>query len=417
MAQDKPDITAVLGVGKPSVWRGRSMVIAVGLGLAAAAYLYWPRAAVQTASAFETAVALRGPLVVMVNATGTVEPTNLVEVSSELSGTVKSVSVNFNDTVTTGQTLALLDTEKLEASLAHSRATLDAKLARVEEAEATLGEAAEQLERMKSLSESRVTSLKSLQAAVAVHARAKAGVAVTKADAKVAEADLRTGETNLAKACICSPIDGVVLSRNVDPGQIVASSLQAPVLFTIAEDLSKMELQAAIDEADMGVISVGKKATFTVEAWPGRTFPAEITQLRFAPQTIDGVVTYQANLSIDNHELLLRPGMTATADILVEQINDALLVPNSAFRYAPPAAPKAGGGGGLLGLIIPRPPASTAPPSAPLADGSRLIYVLKDGLPISVAVKTGASDGQLTAVLSGELKEGDAVITAQPSAK
>lgn len=412
---EMPDIEKVLAPGRPRRG-GRRLALAAAM-LAVLAFAGWwllMSTAEDAATAYVTEPVERGSLTVTVTATGTVEPTNLVEISSELSGTVRVVNADSNDSVTKGQTLAELDTEKLEASLARSRAVLEARQARVAEAEATLAEAREDYERIKELADRNVVSLQMLQAASAANSRAEASAEIARADAKVAEADLRFEETNLAKACICSPIDGVILSRNVDVGQIVASSLQAPVLFTIAEDLSQMELRVDIDEADVGSVRVGNRATFTVEAYQGRVFPAEIAQILYAPQTVEGVVTYEAILSIDNAELLLRPGMTATAEIVVEEISDALLIPNAALRFAPPAEPEAEGdrGGGLLGLLMPRRPGDQAGTPAPAApDGSRTIWVLRESTAEPVTIRAGATDGLRSVVLDGELAEGGLVIT------
>ncbi len=413
---DRPDIRKVIGVGETQGRTRRVLLAALAIVLLGLAGWYWTAQSSQgVAQTYLTAAITRGGLIVTVTATGTVEPTNLVEISSELSGTVRVVNVDHNDTVTTGQVLAQLDTDKLEASLARSRAALESKLARVAEAEATVAETKEQYDRIKELAVRKVVSVQSLQAAAAVQARAEAGVALARADVKVAEADLRIEETNLTKACICSPINGVVLTRNVDVGQIVASSLQAPVLFTIAENLAQMELRVDIDEADVGTVRIGQKASFTVEAYQGRTFPAEIAELRYAPQTIDGVVTYQAILSIDNSAGLLRPGLTATADITVEQIPDALLVPNAALRFAPPVeVEQKSSGGGLLGLIMPRRAAGPAEASnEAAADGSRTLWVLRDGTAVAVPVRTGATDGLKTVIVEGEVEPGDAAITDQ----
>lgn len=363
---------------------------------------------------FVAEAASRGPLTVTVTATGTVEPTNLVEISSELSGIVREVLVDHNDAVEVGQRLALLDTAKLDAQLAHARASLTARLARVVEAEATLREATDQHERVQALADRNFSTIQARDAAIANLRRAEAAVAVARADADVARADLLLDETNLAKACICSPIRGVVLERNVEQGQVVASSLQAPILFTIAEDLAQMELRVDVDEADMGSVRVGQTARFTVEAYQGRSFPAAISELRYAPQTIDGVVTYEALLSIDNADLLLRPGMTATAEIVVAQVDDALLVPNAALRFTPPAsAEDARSGGGLLGLLIPRRPGAGAPTAAPPADpdGWRTLWVARGGEAAPVRVRAGASDGLRTEILEGPLAPGDRVIT------
>ena len=309
--------------------------------------------------AAERRAGARGPLVVTVTATGAVEPTALVEVSSELSGTIRPAEADRNDPVSAGQPLARLDTDELEAA----------------------------------------------------HARALAAIDVAEADVRLAEADVRSAETNLAKACICSPVDGVVLERNVDVGQTVASALQAPVLFTIAEDLTQMELRVGVDEADMGVVRVGQPATFTVEAFHGRPFPARIAELRCAPVTVDGVVTYEAVLEIDNRDLLLRPGMTATAAITVDERAEALLVPNAALRFAPPAeAAERERASGLLGLVFRR-PALRGPDSRDRAspDGLRTLWRVRDGAAAPVEVRTGATDGRLTEILSGDLAPGDRV--------
>ena len=227
-----------------------------------------------------------------------------------------------------------------------------------------------------------------------------------------AEADLRLAEVNLAKAKIVSPIDGVVLTRSVDPGATVAASLSAPVLFVIAGDLKQMELQVDVDEADVGQIAVGQKATFTVDAYPSRTFPAEIKQIRFASETTNNVVTYKAILSVTNADLLLRPGMTATADVTVEAVTDTLMVPNAALRYSPPAA-ESPRNRGLFGLLRPprMGPRTGSNQGSALTGASRRIWVLKASRPTPVIVQVGSSDGQFTQVVSGDLKENDAVVT------
>lgn len=412
---DKSDIESILGVNKSRV---RWQRIAFGLSILAvitAGGTYW---AVKTkkgsGETYLTSPVSRGDLTVVVTATGTVEPTNLVAISSELSGTVREVLVDFNDTVEVGQVLARLNTDKLEASLAHARASLEARLARVSEVEATVNETQMQYERIKALAGQEHATQQALQAATAAHARADASLLVAKADAKVARADLQVAQTDLGKACICSPINGVVLDRNVDAGQIVTSSLQAPVLFSIAEDLTKMQLKVDIDEADVGVVRQGLTAHFLVEAYQDRRFPAIISELRYAPQTVDGVVTYQAILQVDNADMLLRPGMTATAEITVEKITDALLIPNGALRFSPPVA-KDGDeqqGSGLLNLLLPRRTAQTPEPQDVLtSDGSRLVWVLRQDSPEAVMVHPGQSDGLFTVIPQGELSIGDKVIT------
>ncbi|MCR4281601.1 MAG: efflux RND transporter periplasmic adaptor subunit, partial [Bauldia sp.] len=234
-------------------------------------------------------------------------------------------------------------------------------------------------------------------------------VAVAKAKLETAKANFSISQADRAKAEILSPIDGVVLARNVEVGQTVASSLQAPVLFTLAEDLAKMQLEVNIDEADVGSVVEGDSASFSVEAHQDRTFPAKIAQIRYSPATVEGVVAYKAILTVDNSELLLRPGMTATADITVQEIRDSLVVPNAALRYAPPATQTSrGGGAGLLGFLMPRPPSVQQPVQT--TGGRSTVWVLRDGAPVAVSVKTGLSDGSHTAVTEGELTTDDKVI-------
>lgn len=410
------DIEAALGLNRPNHRRWTRAVLLLGVVVALAGSGWWLLGGpAPEAVPYAAEPATRAPLTVTVVATGTVEPTNLVEISSELSGAVREVLVDSNDSVRVGQPLAQLDTSKLDAQIAHSRAALAVRLARVAEAEATLAEAREQHARIVSLTDRAVATAQALEQAVAALRRAEAALAVARADVDVARADLKLDETNLAKACICAPIDGVVLERNVDVGQVVAASFQAPVLFTIAEDLRQMELRVDVDEADMGRVATGQTALFTVEAYPGRSFPAAIAEVRYAPKTVDGVVTYEAVLTIDNADLSLRPGMTATAEITVAHVPDALTVPNAALRFAPP--PEAEGesrsGAGLLGLILPRRSASPSPVAVqpPDPEGWRTLWRLSDGKAEPVRVRAGESDGLRTEIVEGPLAPGDAVIT------
>lgn len=413
MAPSKTDIeTIVKSAGTGSPLR-RWLVWIVVLAVAGAGILYWWNASSrQNVPVFVTETIGRTDIIVQVTATGTVEPTNQVEISSELSGTVRSVEADFNDLVTKGQILARLDTAKLEANVELGRASLTASEARVAEATATLNEMKDNYDRAVMLEQKKVTTLEGLLKAKAAHDRAQAALKSAEADIRVSEANLRINEADLAKACICSSINGVVLDRNVEVGQIVASSLQAPVLFTLAADLKNMELRVDIDEADIGKVKVGHEATFSVEAYQGRMFPAAISQLRFAPKTVDGVVTYEAILSIDNADLLLRPGMTATADIKVAEINDTLAVSNAALRYSPPVETAESGGSGLLGMLFRNTPDRTASPAATVgADGRRTIWILRNGQAAAVEILPGETDGTKTEIREGDVAEGDLVIT------
>jgi HlyD family secretion protein len=283
--------------------------------------------------------------------------------------------------------------------------------AKVEEAEATRIEKERDLVRKSDLAERKVVSALDLDTARAAHERAVAALASARADVGVAEAELRLNEANLAKARIVSPINGVVLKRNVDPGQTVASSLQAPVLFSIAEDLRQMEVQVDVDEADVGKVQEGQEATFSVDAYPERKFSARIRELRYGSEVVQGVVTYKAVLTTDNADLLLRPGMTATAELAVQRLERALLVPNAALRFSPPAESEADKGGGLLRKLLPGRPQFRAASRREETGARRTVWILHDGLPSAVAIEIGASDGKRTEVLKGELTEAHAVIT------
>ena len=380
--------------------------------LLTAALALWAALWLRTGSAeprYVMDAATRGSLAVTVTATGSVQPTNKVDISSELSGTVRKVNVDYNDSVAAGQVLAVLDTDKLRATVDSSRAKVASGEAKVTEAEATVVEKERDLARKRALADKLAGSLQDRDAAQAAFDRAKAALESVRADVGVAEADLALNETNLTKATITSPIAGVVLKRNIDPGSTVATTLQASTLFTIAEDLKKMEVQVDIDEADVGKVRSGQNATFSVDAYPDRKFPAVIRDVRFASETVSGVVTYKGVLTIDNRELLLRPGMTATAEIRTAEIQDALLVANSALRYSPPTS-SSGEEGGFLKRLMPGPP-SRRPASAREETGAnRTLWVLRDGLLQAVKVIVGSSDGKRTEVVSGELQPGNAVV-------
>lgn len=397
---------------KTSLWQGPRRLLLITGGAAVAVLvviLFWNAGNVDRATKYVSEIASRGSLTVIVTATGTVQPTNQVDISSELSGTIRKVLVDHNSHVKIGQVLAELDTDKLKATVDSVRAAVAAARAKVKSAEATVVELQLDYERKKTLVARNVVSAHDADAAKAAYERALADVESKVADAAAAEANLRLAETNLAKTFICSPINGVVLTRNVEPGQIVASSLQAPVLFSIAEDLGNIEVQVDVDEADVGHVREGQSATFTVDAYPNRSFSATIRELRFGSEIVSGVVTYKAVLATTNPDLLLRPGMTATAEITVQNVEDALTVPNAALRFSPPAATESDTRSFLQKLTTfrpPRRPPSAQPPSGP----ERKVWVLVDGMAKEVKVTVGATDGRRTEIVDGELKAGQAVI-------
>ena len=412
MKNNKTDIDAI---ARQSHAKPRRMfwLAVVGIVILTGAAVWWWLQTVGVSGAqYTTAPVTRTDLVVTVTATGTVEPTNKVEISSELSGTVRSVEVDFNDPVTVGQILARLDTDKLEATVEHGRATLASAQARQAQAQTTLDETRTNFDRARELERRGIATREALDTARAAFDRASAALSIAAADVRVAAADLRVSQANLDKACICSSINGVVLDRDVDVGQIVASSLQAPVLFTLADDLRQMELRVAVDEADIGAVRVGDPAIFTVEAYQNRDFPAEISALRYAPQTIDGVVTYEAVLSIENEDLLLRPGMTAVAEITVEHVRDTLVVPNAALRFSPPVIEDdAANSTGVMGRLF-RPPSNRPiTVKTPQTPGQRTIWLLEADTTREVQIAIGPSDGTVTQILGGDVDEGASAIT------
>ncbi len=373
---------------------------------------------------YKTQAVHNGELTIVVSATGNLQPTNQVVMGSELSGTVKSVEVDYNDKVSIGQVLAHLDTSKLSAQVLQSRASLKSAQAKVLQIEATIKETDTALERLQEvgrLSNNKALSQKDLDSALAALARARADYAGAQASVAQAEATLTLNLTDLAKTEIRSPINGIVLSRSVEPGQTVAASLQAPVLFTLAENLAQMELHVDVDEADVGKIQAGQQANFTVDAYPERRYPAEIIQVRFGSKTTSGVVTYETILKVDNSDLSLRPGMTATADITISKVIDALLIPNAALRYVPKEAETEVGArdrGSILSKLMPRPPQRRAGKKKEGGGkSSQRVWTLVDNQPKAIAVKTGLTDGSSTEIVDSDLQPGMEIILFEESSK
>ena len=380
----------------------------------------------ETVTMYETEPVTRGNLTITVSATGSLEPRNKVDVGSELSGIVKTVEVDFNDHVKKGQVLATIDTSKLEAQVKQSRASLEAANAKILDAKATVKEAQNELDRLRKvweLSGKKIPSQNDLDSAEAAVQRALASEASAKAQVSQAKATLEANETDLDKMVIRSPINGIVLDRDVEPGQTVAASFQAPVLFTLAEDLTKMELSVDVDEADVGMVKNDQDATFTVDAYPDQTFMAKILQVKYGADTTEGVVTYETLLSVDNKDLLLRPGMTATAEIIVKHIEDTILVPNAALRYEPPEIKTASNQnrGSLFSRIMPGPPGRFRNRNNQQPDKKeskiKKVWILKDNHPAPVAITTGSTDGNMTQVTGGDLNPEMNIITGTAGQK
>ena len=429
------DLQSLIGGGKPrrwwqrsTLWLGVAVLLAAGGGL-----LYWQsHQRASAAPVYVTEEVRRGNLTLNVSANGTLQPTRAVTIGSELSGTVRNVLVDVNDKVKKGQVLVELDTAKLDAQVLRSRASLAAAQARLAQAAATTKEAQAgfgRLQEVARLSGGKVPSAAELDSGRATLDRAHADEASARASVDDARAALSTDVTNLSKASIRSPINGVVLTRTVEPGNAVAASLQAVTLFTLAEDLTRLRLDVSVDEADVGSVKLDQKASFTVSAYPSRRYPAKVTRVSFGSTKTDNVVTYITWLEVDNSDLSLRPGMTAAATITSTERNDVLLVPNTALRFTPAVAAGAAAqpaasssGGGIMSQLMPRMPRSgtrRAGGTGDAADGAgrvRQVWVLKDGVAQAVNVQVGISDGRKTEVSGEGLAEGMAVITDQRSA-
>ena len=381
-----------------------------------------------------------GRISLIVTAAGNLAPTNQVIIGSELSGTALEVMVDTNDQVKKGQPLTKLDTSKLSQQTERSRASLLAAKARVSQAEATLSESkaalARQLE-LHELSGGKTPSRATMETSRATVARADADLESAHATVAGAEAEVRSFERDLEKAIIRSPVDGVVLARSIEVGQTVAASFTAPTLFTIAEDLKKMELLVNVSEADIGRVEVGQTATFSVDAWPTRTYTAKVKKVAFGAVGIgtpakeggnnggqtNGIVTYSTELEVSNEDLSLRPGMTATVDIAIVDKQEILVVPNAALRFDPVVAAAIGKpdetkrtlvqslsmGGGKRWR-------GTPPPKPGSSDSEPKVWTLKNGEPSEIHVTPGITDGRITEITGNSLSpETPLIISIKPA--
>lgn len=364
---------------------------------------------------YETAPVTRGNLSVAVSATGNLAPTHKVDVGSELSGIIETVLVQENDHVKKGQVLARLDTSKLKDSITQAEATLASAQAKLAQAEATLKESQTSLDRYREvsrLSGGKVPSKTEMTTAETNLAKSQADLANQRAVVNEAQAELSTAQINLYKASIRSPIDGVVLSRNVDPGQTVAASLQVATLFTVAEDLREMELKVYVDEADVGSVKEGQSATFTVDAYPNRKYTGAVTRVDYGSTTKDNVVSYVTVLKVKNEDVSLRPGMTATAEIATLRRSNVLLIPNTALRFTPATSTQQPSKG-LMARLMPGPgrSRSSAKPASAVKGSALQVWTVQNGQPVSQPITIGATDGQFTEVTGGQLHEGMQLIT------
>ncbi len=388
-----------------SAWTWLLLVALLGAA-GAGVYAWRAKATGSEKPKYVTAPVEQGAIVARVTATGTLSALVTVQVGAQVSGRVLALLADFNSKVTKGQVLARLDPELFEAAHAQAQANEKAAEANVAKAKAQAQDAEKRLKRAQTLWGDKLISQAELDAAESEVLVAHASVAAVEGSLLQAKASRAQAQVNLTYTTIRSPIDGTVISRAVDVGQTVAASLQAPTLFTIAENLTRMQVDTSVSEADVGKLKEGLDATFTVDAFPQRPFKGRIRQIRYAPTVVQNVVTYDAVLDVDNPELVLRPGMTANVSFVWARADDVLKIPSAALRYrhADGKEPKDG--------AVDR----ARPKDGDERKDAKSVWVLKDGVPTKTAVKLGLSDGSFQQVLEGELAQGDLVIVDRQGA-
>jgi HlyD family secretion protein len=418
-------------------WIPRLIVLALVAGVIGFLVVKKPWVKGDDPITFSTVPVGKGAIAAQVTANGTLSAVGTVQVGAQVSGRVVELHADFNDKVKKGQIIAKLDEAVLKAQIDSSAASLALAAANVNKAEVGVLDAERQLKRQKTLHEQQLVAGATVESAEVAFDTARAALAAAKATRSQAAANLAQARLNLSYATIYSPVDGVVLSRAVDVGQTVAASLQAPVLFTIAEDLARMQIDTAVSEGDVGRLVEGMKATFTVDAFPGRQFGGVVRQVRNAPTTTQGVVTYDAVIDVDNTDKSLRPGMTANVTFVLAQVADAIKIPNSAIRFKPTreqlqavfaelggrdrrgsggsggrwrgsdgsgrTGGPGGAGGGMGGP-------GDGPSKRDFGD-KKPVYKLANGRPTRVLIKPGLTDGSSTQMLEGDLEPGDQLIT------
>src|SRR5262249_6678968 len=399
----------------------------VALGAAVGVYAY-SRAHRKQPARYETVKADRGRIIARVTATGTLSALVTVQVGSQGSGRIQQLHADFNSPVKKDQVIAKIDPALFQAAVEQARANYVAAQGNLAKAKVQAVDADRQYTRQKALFERKLVAQADLDTSQANADAARAAVAASEGAVEQNRAALHQAQVNLDYTTIKSPINGVVISRNVDVGQTVAASLQAPTLFTIAEDLKKMQVDTNVAEADVGKLAPQMVASFTVDAYPNEKFRGLIRQIRNAPQTVQNVVTYDAVIDVENPDLKLKPGMTANVACIYAEKHDALRVPKAALRSRPPpellaalAPPGASGakrpadGRSASGAQpAARTGASQRAPSGALRDGEverKTVWVLRGSEPKPLKVKTGVSDGTQTEIVEGELAAGDALIT------
>ena len=346
---------------------------------------------------FVTEKVSSGDIVTAVTATGTLNAVTSVNVGTQVSGRITTLFADFNSPVTKGQVIALIDPAVFQAQVAQARANLSNAKANLEKAAATEADAKRTWDRYVSLFGRSLVAKSQMDTSETAYLTARASTAAAKSQVDQSAAALSVAETNLFYTKIVSPVDGVVISRNVDIGQTVAASFQTPTLFVIAADLTKMQIDTTVDEADISVVQAGQQAEFTIDAYPEETFRGVVAQVRNAAVTVQNVVTYDVVVAVDNRDLKLKPGMTADVSIITSVVKDVLRIPDAALRFKPAVQGR--------------------PAPAPGGRGPA-VWIEENGQPVRVPVKIGMSDGSFTELVSGDLKEGQPVIIeslAKPS--
>jgi HlyD family secretion protein len=419
---------------KLSKWIPRIVIIAFIAGAGAFLWIEKPWAKSEDPITFSTVTVGKGTIAAQVTAAGTLSAHTTVQVGAQVNGRVIELHADFNDPVKKGQILAKLDTSLYKAQLDQAQANYLAAEANEKKAEAALMDADRQYKRQKGMGDQQLVAGATVEGYELTDLSAKASLNASKAAVAQAAANLAQAKTNLDYCTIYSPIDGVVLTRSYDVGQTVQSSFSAPTLFTIAEDLSRMQIDTAVAEGDVGRLAEGQKATFTVDAFPGKTFEGKVRQVRNSPTTTSGVVTYDAVIDVDNQDHALRPGMTANVTFVLASVTDAIKIPNAALRFKPSREQMValadklgfkgrgsggsghhggGSGGSADGSGGPRVDGvTTASGGGSKQDPDRKrVFKLVDGRPKPVSVKLGLTDGSSTQMVDGDLQPGDQLIT------
>ena len=390
------------GAPNPSARRfARGRIAAAALAvIAIAAFAAWWQSSGGETVRYTTLPVARGDVTRTVTATGTVNPVLTIIVGSYVSGVIQEIHCDYNTEVKQGQVCAKIDPRPYQSVVDQNRANLAVSKAQLTKDQANFDYAEINYGRNARLAQTNAISKDTLDVARNALDQARAQIGVDQATIAQRQAQLEAAEVNLGYTDIVSPVNGTVVSRNVTVGQTVAASFQTPTLFLIATDLTQMQVDTNVSESDIGGIKQGNRATFTVDAFPKRTFRGAVSQVRQSPQTVQNVVTYDVVVSIDNKDLALKPGMTAATRVVVDQRRDVLRVPSQALRYAP---------------------ASTGAPTSGArrtrtADTQARVYVLRDGAPVAVPVTVGLDDDSFTEIAAGDLKAGDLVITSEQRA-